>query len=53
MSKLILGEKIVDPTIKGSLMKLTIDELVLVDRTLRKGRSFKEHLIDYILKINE
>ena len=53
MAKLILGEKRVDLTSKGSLMKLTIEELIWTSRSVKKGFSFKEHLIDYILKINQ
>lgn len=51
MNKLILGEKKIDLTNKGSLMRLTIEELYWIASINRKGYSFKECLIDYILKI--
>lgn len=52
MNKLILGEKKIDLTNKGSLMRLTIEELYWIASINRKGYSFKECLIDYILKIH-
>lgn len=51
MNKLIVGEKKIDLTNKGSLMKLNIQELYWIASINRNGYSFKECLIDYILKI--
>ena len=52
MDKLILGEKKIDLTNRGSLMRLTIEELIWIASIGRKGHSFKENLINYILKIH-
>jgi len=50
MSKLKLGERNIDLTNKGSLMRLTVEELYWIASVNRKGYSFKENLIDYIIK---
>lgn len=52
MNKLIVGEKKIDLTSRASLMKLDIQELYWIASINRKGYSFKECLIDYILKIH-
>jgi hypothetical protein len=52
MNKLILGEKKIDLTNKGSLMRLTVEELIWIASIKRKEHSFKENLIDYIIKIH-
>lgn len=52
MTKLKLGERNIDLTNKGSLMRLSVEELIWIARSFRKGYSFKENLIDYIIKIH-
>jgi len=52
MDKLMVGQKKVDLRNKGSLMKLTTEELIWIASINRKGYSFKENLINYITEIH-
>lgn len=52
MTKLKLGERRINLTNKGSLMTLTIEELIWIAKSFRKGHSFKDNSINYIIKIH-
>ena len=49
---MIFGEKNINLKDRGSLSQLTIDELLWYASIRRKDFSFKECLIEYILKIH-
>jgi|Laugrespbdmm15dd_1035085.scaffolds.fasta_scaffold02010_10 hypothetical protein len=51
--KKTFGEKNINLKNRGSLSKLTTDELLWYASLRRKNFSFKQCLIEYILKINE
>jgi hypothetical protein len=52
MSTIRVYNKNIDLTDRGSLSQLTIEQLIMYARIKRKKFSFKECLIEYILKIN-